>query len=822
MPPRKRARAENTPAEGGESPRATPKKRTLKQQSASSEKEEGETDWAFLVRCGPADGQEGGEGSIGRCGLPPGSLARAPDGFEVRSIDGVLPLPSHQSVARAMQKLASGEERAAAAALRHDSAASVRAFCRQWHMTWGLPAPASLAGGEGLSEEAAARIARAREPNAKRAALPGRLLVVSIGDGGESVPADRAALVDCEFEDGDALARACRGAKLATYELRVCADAAWVSARVMAQRVRGLEASGEATPAFLCRVLYNDAERLDVEFEQIADGSSVCGGSTDGGGADGGDAGGGDAGGGDAGTRWALLESVHSRAAAEGGAPSVLLCAPATLIGAERRQGGGSASEAPPRAETPSGWLPPPTEGSLLPPPTERSLKVDLPASLLQKAVRRSTALCSPLPLLEACRALIGASTAAAGGAGTAAAGGAAAAAGSEPPKSDTPASDPPRDGAYRLFWTIATCALNDVAPCPASADGKALGVAELIALSLVARVEPRWSPPAALVRRAVCTALRLQSSARAEQWQGQMTKVDGLEAGALLQLEGRQNAPSTTRGTRSTLRPEGAPGGQGGQGAPIRDAIRCALAVLRARQHERASWRTQQQRGLYDVLGCYLVNRFDWARRMASAPAPDEDAILAAWPALPPLASLACGASDQARARLSALDRECRLAAHDQGVCRELLLLLQASLRSPPRDEVCVSTPPPARHSPLAPPKRNLGRHLSCHLNCHLSRHMSLLLPNRHPCVVAVVTFARSASTRCSASPDTSPSSPPIAIRGSATWSCWHASPSSARPRPQTRPTRVARAAVDAQAKPSEARARPQRWHRASRCLPA
>ena len=215
-PPRKRPVQDSSPA--------SPVVAGKQQKRKLTERESGETDWAYLIRAGPADGSEGPEGSIARRGLPPGSIARAADGFEVRSIDGIAPLVSHQAVARAMQKLAAGEEHAAAGVLRHDNTASVRAFCRAWHAAWSLPVPAALAGGEDISTAAAARIAASRAPDAKKAPLRGRLLLVDLGSGEEALEDDgRGHLLEREFESGDALAQACGGTARATYELQVAA-----------------------------------------------------------------------------------------------------------------------------------------------------------------------------------------------------------------------------------------------------------------------------------------------------------------------------------------------------------------------------------------------------------------------------------------------------------------------------------------------------------------------------------------------------------------------------------------------------------------------
>ena len=179
-----------------------------------------ESDWDYLLRVADKAGAEA-VSTVATRGLPPGSLACGAGGFEVRSLDGVLPLPSHQSVANAMRKLARGEEQAANAALRHHDVSSVRAFCRLWHELWGVrrhstrtttaqngkwhvaasgshvrvePTPAdpvhtsrqvavppSLAGGSELDGASRQRVVEAAKKGARTAPLPGRLLLISAG-----------------------------------------------------------------------------------------------------------------------------------------------------------------------------------------------------------------------------------------------------------------------------------------------------------------------------------------------------------------------------------------------------------------------------------------------------------------------------------------------------------------------------------------------------------------------------------------------------------------------------------------------------------------
>eukprot|EP00962_Isochrysis_galbana_P023510 scaffold7114_cov62-Isochrysis_galbana.AAC.1 len=185
--------------------------------TSTAEPEAGETAWAFLMRAGDASAREWKPGSVAARGLPQGAIARGEDGFEIRSVAGVLPLPSHVSVAAAMRKISTGEERAAAGLLRHPNPASVRAFCRLWHEQWGLPAPPMLDGGDPLCAAGAARVAEAVTAAAgglRRAALPGPVLVVSAGEDADGAEiASRRHLVGREFSTGRALQAAAGGSE---------------------------------------------------------------------------------------------------------------------------------------------------------------------------------------------------------------------------------------------------------------------------------------------------------------------------------------------------------------------------------------------------------------------------------------------------------------------------------------------------------------------------------------------------------------------------------------------------------------------------------
>ena len=414
-------------------------------------KRSSESDWDFLLRVGDRAGREL-PSSVGARGLPPGALARGLGGVEVRSLDGVLPLPSHESVGAAMRKLARGEEQAATAAVRHDDVASIRSFCRVWHEVWGVVVPPSLLGGAELSPTARRRISDARKKAARNAPLPGRLTVVSGGtstreDGSPHVPPS---LLDVEFADGAALHAAmsadcepgCELAPVVTYSMVTCADPCWVPAPVMRQRI---VAAGEAArPGLVCVLRWSGvpsggvsggaATRLRVSYLPFEQGMLRPLGMPRGGANDG-ETGGAEGGGALETVEW-MEEGTQENVEEEGevwslvegatrGAPSVLICASRALVlpgGNDSNNDSNSLAAEPEAAAgaaemdgadgTAAGGAASPAAGDslgLLPPLSQESRSVKLPASILQKSIRRSSALCSPMPLLRATAALLGA-----------------------------------------------------------------------------------------------------------------------------------------------------------------------------------------------------------------------------------------------------------------------------------------------------------------------------------------------------------------------------------------------------------------------------
>ncbi len=216
-----------------ESDGASPNKRPRKSKEASTpDKGATESDSAYLLRVGDAAGREASLQAVSARGLPAGCLAHDADtGFAVRSLDGILPLPSHETIALAMRKLAAGEDRAAAAAARHPDHDSIRAFCAAWHTAWRLPVPPSLSGGGAIDAAAQQRIDAAAATGARCAQLRGRLVLVSAGEDGSGEACVDPARVGEIFEGGEAL-RAATGCGLATFALTASAEKAWAGTPV--------------------------------------------------------------------------------------------------------------------------------------------------------------------------------------------------------------------------------------------------------------------------------------------------------------------------------------------------------------------------------------------------------------------------------------------------------------------------------------------------------------------------------------------------------------------------------------------------------------
>jgi len=272
-------------------------------------------------------------------------------------------------------------------------------------------------------------------------------------------------------------------------------------------------------------------------------------------------------------------------------------------------------------------------DNDLIPPPSSKVANIQLPASLLQKAIRRGNGLCSVAPFLEACEALL-------------------------LPKESSDnciAQQLPEGSTLAMLKTVWGCMLVDASPFE-DADG-CLGLPSLMLLSLVAKADPQWRMPVSLCRAAVAGGLRTAKSAPSQPWLGFVERSDNwwmLEAAEPSSDAEDQKACYL----RNTLRAvQAAVGGRiawGKWNSFAGDASAAAvLAYLNGR------WK-----------GSYL--------RGAPPPVANEDTSLQIWetrrtPIIPP--------GPIARR----LDEECRLAAVEPAVMPSTLVLLQALLSEPP-----------------------------------------------------------------------------------------------------------------------------------------
>jgi len=171
---------------------------------------------------------------------------------------------------------------------------------------------------------------------------------------------------------------------------------------------------------------------------------------------------------------WSWLEPTSRMA------PSVLLGVPRRLI-----QGAGSATADDEQAANLATAAPARRADatSLLPTLSSESTQIKLPASLLTMAVRRS--FCSTAPLLEACTALL------------------------------APRGVPHRGATFAMLSAVWQAMLVDASPFDAPADGAALGLAQLLVLSLVAKADPSWALPPSLARKVQAATITLHGTAK-------------------------------------------------------------------------------------------------------------------------------------------------------------------------------------------------------------------------------------------------------------------------------------------------------------------
>jgi len=329
--------------------------------------------------------------------------------------------------------------------------------------------------------------------------------------------------------------------------------------------------------------------------------------------------------------QWAIVE------ASERDAPSVLVGVPLDLLEhSERTDNQHQLENTPQRQrsretddmeEVTSGC-----DKDLIPLPSGKVANIQLPASLLQKAIRRGTGLCSSAPLLEACGALL------------------------LPKESSNSgkAKQPPEGTTLAMLKAVWGCMLVDASPFD-DTDG-CMGLPSFMLLSLVAKADPQWTMPMSLCHAAVAGALRTAKSAPSQPWLGFVERSDDW---FLLEKEPSNDTEDQKAcNLRNIMRAaQTAAGGRiawGKWNSFVGDSSGAAvLAYLNDK------W-----------TGSYLVD--------APLPLPNEAASLRSWEACKPSVI-------SHEETIRRLDKECRLAAIEPSVMPSTLVLLQALLSEPP-----------------------------------------------------------------------------------------------------------------------------------------
>ena len=574
--------------------------------------------------------------TIATRGLPLGSLAKGVGGFELRSLDGVAPLLTVESLRRAINLVSQGQLQQAARELRTD-ADCVRAFCKAACARLSVQPLQSvmLEGGEPMTAIARERLEQG--VMAHDAPLPGRIMVVRAGSAvcpGSDAPLCPPELVDRVFASAEELHQH-TALPLATYELEPCADQSFAPWSAMAQRLTSaglLPIDDDAVDTkrpLVMRVSWrggvNDMLHVTTcryEHEMLASLAAVI---------DGGDE--------EDSEVWALLEGVTRNS------PPVLLGVPSRLLATEDRIDDGDTKQQEQQDALTFAARTHDSGHELMPPLSTEVRDVRLPQSLLQKALRRG--FCSPLPLLDACTSLLRGDGNADG------------------------RNRAPRGGAFAMLSTLWRVMLVDASPFDTPADGAALGLCEIIALSLVARADASWVPPASLRDKAVRSALRLQQRP-INQWIGFVS----VRSQHILLYDGFESVPHTDELPRHHLH----------RAAQLRNAMRCAQHAVGCTIRE-GRWGSYQGEASGAAVLAYLNPKFsDWHQHahLQSHPVNHETALLNDWRTGLKLSS---GGDLNTNERVERLDAECRLAAYDAHVAPSLLLLLQAMLSRPPRD---------------------------------------------------------------------------------------------------------------------------------------
>ncbi|CAB9501710.1 DNA-3-methyladenine glycosylase [Seminavis robusta] len=349
--------------------------------------------------------------------------------------------------------------------------------------------------------------------------------------------------------------------------------------------------------------------------------------------------------------QWAIIENGEGREL-----PPVLVGAPESLIHHQQSDLGDDEGEG-----DDDDTIAVDTGKNLIPTPSKQVVNIKLPASLLEKSIRRAAGstqqggICTIAPLLDASASLLLRRRA----------------------HNNNNNNQHPLPGSTLAFLkTVWGCMLVDAAPFDDADD--CLGLPGLLVLSLVAKANPDWTLPPPLNRLSVAAAIRA-ATAPSNQWVGFVKRREDW-----WQLE---DMPAT-KDTEDEL------------DSPRAVLLRNVLRATQVAVGGRVAWGKWNSFVGDTSAGAAIayLNDDDWdGSVLPPAPGPsisgeDESKILAAWeqgrsPSIPP------------ELRLKKLDHECRLSAIDPTAMPSTLVLLQALLQQPPTHWKKHSLPALSKH---------------------------------------------------------------------------------------------------------------------------
>jgi 3-methyladenine DNA glycosylase/8-oxoguanine DNA glycosylase/superfamily II DNA or RNA helicase len=282
----------------------------------------------------------------------------------------------------------------------------------------------------------------------------------------------------------------------------------------------------------------------------------------------------------------------------------------------------------------------------LLPPPSKMLTSIHLPASLLEKAIRRGAGsrrgVCTIAPLLDASTALL--------------------------------LRTPHQPGSTLAFLkTVWGCMLVDGSPFDDSQD--CLGIPGLLLLSLVAKACPKWILPPSLRRLAVTAAMRTARSG-ARQWVG-FVRPDN----DWWHLEDLPDETNLVEHPLDSLR-----------AVSFRNILRATQIAVGGRVAW-GKWSSFAGDASDGAVVAYLNEEWDGSV-LPPPPIPDDsENIIALWEE----GKQSCNTTTDPR--LQKLDNECQWSSVDPSVMPKTLVLLQAVLKQPPTDWKKHSLPALAKH---------------------------------------------------------------------------------------------------------------------------